>query len=579
MYLPKPKSAPKENPLKIKMAKRHLVAIGNLVFLCSVLGAYYLIGVVQGRKRPSDAKLNSARAGKKVIIVGGGAGGCAVASALTSQDADLNVVVFEPQTFSQLQTMMPLAHVGSRSYDLNTNDGRDTLFSPTAWNVTRDAKLVMRSVVSVDPKACTVLDSDGDTHSYDYLVVAAGTQPDFGAVPGLTASHYNRFRIAQDSYATRDSLVHLYEGHVVHAKVPPRDPAALFNEGIKEAASVILKTSAATQKQTNHVSWWRRLGGGGGTVERSSPRALSGDMSTTSMRPTAMAQQFVGQQHCGTFISTTNTLWKYLNYFRKDERCPLTIVSTESAPSDALPQDYQDAVEALWKERHVNFLGRTRIDRVDPLKHKCILRNMDTGASLEIVFRLLLLDLPRRVSGWVAHSGLSRPDLGGYVDVNPQTLQHVAFQNIFALGDCAAVPTIPSYGAVFTQAPIVAHNIRQHMFGRPLTAHYDGYSSFNVIMTTWRHMWPEVSWNDDASQTQREGRVNEHHLVRRNEHVWDNAKWRDIRGVLQGAYVQWFGLEIMHWFVFLRYGWYPPHWFQMPIFPVTESTVDSSREG
>ncbi|CUE71317.1 Hypothetical protein, putative [Bodo saltans] len=103
-------------------------------------------------------------------------------------------------------------------------------------------------------------------------------------------------------------------------------------------------------------------------------------------------------------------------------------------------------------------------------------------------------------------------------------------------------------------------------------------------MSTWRHMWPEVSWPSSAAEATTpkllqsgepstlevhdEQQKKEHKLlVRRNEHMWNNTKWRDIRGVLQGAYVQWFGLEVMHWFVFLRYGWYPPNWFQMPVFP------------
>lgn len=594
MYLPKYKGPPKPHPLKIRMAKRHLFAIGNMVFLCTALGAYYLIGVVQDRARPSDAKIDTSRSGKKVIIVGAGAAGCAVASALTSQDGDLNVVVFEPERRSKLQVMMPLAHVGTRSYDLNTNEGHDTLFSPTKWNVVRDAKLVLRSVVDVDPRACTLLDSDGETHSYDYLVIATGSQPDFNAVNGLAPADYNKFRIAQDSFSTRDMLVHLYEGRVIHAKIPPRDPAVLYREAVAQGNKA-LKPALALKASNNgtpslSAPWWKKLFGGNSVKELTSGSSNNSQSPILTNAPVDQSLEcfemppddaFVGKQHSGTFVSTTNTLWKYLNYFNKDKLCPLTVVSSESTPDDGLPHDYTDVIGEFWKERTITFLPKTLVEKVDPALHTCYLRNSETGERNEIDFKLMLLDLPRCVTGWVARSGLSKPHLGGFANVHPDTLQHREYPNIFAIGDCAAIPTIPSYGAVFTQAPVVAHNVRQLAYGRPITAQYDGYSSFNVIMSTWRHMWPEVSWKSKATPSTTpastsatldgataSSQVEQHsRLIRRNEHVWDNSKWRDVRGLLQGVYFQWFGLEVMYWFVFLRYGWYPPNWFQMPVFP------------
>ena len=39
-------------------------------------------------------------------------------------------------------------------------------------------------------------------------------------------------------------------------------------------------------------------------------------------------------------------------------------------------------------------------------------------------------------------------DASGFVEVNKETLQHVKYPNVFALGDCSSVPTSKTAAAV-----------------------------------------------------------------------------------------------------------------------------------
>ena len=39
-------------------------------------------------------------------------------------------------------------------------------------------------------------------------------------------------------------------------------------------------------------------------------------------------------------------------------------------------------------------------------------------------------------------------DAAGFVEVNGQTMQHVKYKNVFALGDCSSVPTAKTAAAV-----------------------------------------------------------------------------------------------------------------------------------
>ena len=39
-------------------------------------------------------------------------------------------------------------------------------------------------------------------------------------------------------------------------------------------------------------------------------------------------------------------------------------------------------------------------------------------------------------------------DQSGYVDVNPKTLQHLTYKNVFSLGDCSNLPTAKTAAAI-----------------------------------------------------------------------------------------------------------------------------------
>jgi hypothetical protein len=64
----------------------------------------------------------------------------------------------------------------------------------------------------------------------------------------------------------------------------------------------------------------------------------------------------------------------------------------------------------------------------------------------------------------------------GVVDVNPYTLQHKRFENIFAFGDCVGINTTRTQTAAIHQTPVVQQNIKQFMEGKELNAIYDGYT-------------------------------------------------------------------------------------------------------
>ena len=68
--------------------------------------------------------------------------------------------------------------------------------------------------------------------------------------------------------------------------------------------------------------------------------------------------------------------------------------------------------------------------------------------------------------------------IAGWVTVNTGTMQHVKFDNVFALGDCSNLPTSKTAAAIAAQNVIVAKNVEAVLSGQQLDASYQGYTRF-----------------------------------------------------------------------------------------------------
>ena len=131
----------------------------------------------------------------------------------------------------------------------------------------------------------------------------------------------------------------------------------------------------------------------------------------------------------------------------------------------------------------------TTVDSVDADLQALRLTSPDgtsPGATEELRYDALYVAPPHRAPAWVAASGLATPDSGGFVAVDPYTLQHVEHPALWGLGDVADVQTLPSGGALRRQVPVVAHNIAARRIGAPMRR-YEGYTVAPVT-TDRRHL-------------------------------------------------------------------------------------------
>lgn len=107
---------------------------------------------------------------------------------------------------------------------------------------------------------------------------------------------------------------------------------------------------------------------------------------------------------------------------------------------------------------------------------------------------------PQRAPDVVRQSGLSWADkwIGqGWVEVDPKTLRHKRYADIFALGDVAGVPKGKTAASVKWQVPVVEDHLVAALAGRDGTQAYNGYTSCPLITRVGRAMLIEFDYSNN----------------------------------------------------------------------------------
>jgi NADH:quinone reductase (non-electrogenic) len=142
------------------------------------------------------------RPATKVVIVGGGFAGVACARELAKHD-DIHVTLIDKNDYHQFQ---PLLYQVATSM-LGAGDIAYPLRKIAAEFDGFDAH--RREVASVDPAAKSVTTVSGDTYAGDYLVLAAGSQPNFFKTPG--AEHAFPLYSLDDAERLRTRIIQAFE--------------------------------------------------------------------------------------------------------------------------------------------------------------------------------------------------------------------------------------------------------------------------------------------------------------------------------------------------------------------------------
>lgn len=188
------------------------------------------------------------------------------------------------------------------------------------------------------------------------------------------------------------------------------------------------------------------------------------------------------------------------DYFRKHNiRSNANVIY--KTPKDALFDvgKYNKELEKIVEERDIIVDYNYNLVEIDGDKKEATFEHIKTNDRKTIDYEMLHVTPPMGPLSVLKESTLSDSD--GWVDVNPTTLQHKSYSNIFSLGDASNVPTSKTGAAIHKQAPIVVNNLLQVMDNEMLTHHYDGYTSCPIVTGYNKLILAEFDYNKKPKET------------------------------------------------------------------------------
>ncbi|WP_145353586.1 type II sulfide:quinone oxidoreductase Sqr [Staphylococcus cohnii] len=188
------------------------------------------------------------------------------------------------------------------------------------------------------------------------------------------------------------------------------------------------------------------------------------------------------------------------DYFRKNNiRSKANIMYETPKTSLFDVQKYNKELEKISEERDINVDYHYNLIEIDGENKNAVFENVETGDRKTLRYEMLHVTPPMGPLDVLKESTLSDSD--GWVDIDPTTLQHKNFSNVFALGDASNAPTSKTGAAIRKQAPTVVNNLLQVINSEMLTHHYDGYTSCPIVTGYNRLILAEFDYNKKTKET------------------------------------------------------------------------------
>jgi sulfide:quinone oxidoreductase len=141
-------------------------------------------------------------------------------------------------------------------------------------------------------------------------------------------------------------------------------------------------------------------------------------------------------------------------------------------------ETYVPALMSYMEKYKAQLNFNRTLTKVDGEQQRAWFTHIDNSGerqTTETPFDLLHVCPPQIAPDFIRSSELC--DEAGWLDVNPHTLQHKRFNNIWGLGDVINTTNAKTVAAARKQAPVVAENVYQAINGKEAAVGYDGYGS------------------------------------------------------------------------------------------------------
>ena len=164
-------------------------------------------------------------------------------------------------------------------------------------------------------------------------------------------------------------------------------------------------------------------------------------------------------------------------------------------------KDFVPPLMDYIKRYHVGLRTGSKLVEVDGPNRKAVFERKvgENAERVERTFDMLHVVPPQSAPQVIRDSALSGSD--GFVEVNPATLQHVRFPDVFALGDVIGTSCAKTAAAVRVQAPVVATNVLAFLKHQGPVSEYEGYGACPLTVENGRIVLAEFSYGGKLTPT------------------------------------------------------------------------------
>lgn len=138
-------------------------------------------------------------------------------------------------------------------------------------------------------------------------------------------------------------------------------------------------------------------------------------------------------------------------------------------------------------EYGIELRCNSEVTAVDADARALHIHDAASGSSESLTYDVLHAVPPQSAPDWLKNTELPAPgDDGGFVEVDPETLRHPRYPNVWSLGDAAGTKNSKAGAALRKQTTVLAKNLKAVTRGEEPTTKYNGYSAcpFTVSRST-----------------------------------------------------------------------------------------------
>jgi sulfide:quinone oxidoreductase len=360
---------------------------------------------------PSTTQANKIKSKARIVIIGSGLGGIAIANRLSNALDGISITIIDKKEEHNYQPGYTLVATGIWPVSKIRDKNADFLPKGIHW--------IKEMVADFDPANNTVITQSGEKVRYDFLVVATGTHQDWSMIEGM-------------------------------------DIAAIGNHGLTS----VYPSPEAAEATWKTMDQFRQKGGQAILTLPATPLKCAG----APLKMTFMLHDRLTQT--GAIKNSTIKFYSALG----------NVFSVKSVNDNVLQR---------WDKMGIEVELTQKMTAIDLEKREATFSSPE-GDKVKANYDFIHVVPPMRAPDCVKNSPLAWQEgsfaLGGWLEVDPKTLQHRRFSNVFGIGDINGTPRGKTAATIKKSAPLVTQHIIDVINNKSPTQEFDGYTSCPLLL-------------------------------------------------------------------------------------------------